>query len=67
MESFISHVIRERGPFEMHVFDRWGGEERGGDVDRCKYTRIKSTFNRFKNKNQRLTELTEFAIQSLIL
>ena len=50
----------------MLNFDCLGGEERGGDADICKYTRIGNTFNRFRNKNQRLSELTEFAMHSFL-
>ena len=46
----------------MLMCDCWGGEKRGGDANICKHIRIRKTFNRFKNTNQRSTELTEFAI-----
>ena len=42
------------------MFHYWGGEERGGDFDICKYTQIRNTFNQLRNKNQKSTELTEF-------
>ena len=46
----------------MLMFDCWGVEERGGDADICKYTRIRNTFNPFRNKNQGSMELTEFVM-----
>ena len=47
----------------MLMFDCWvGGGGRGRDVDVCKKTRIRNTFTRFRNKNQRSKELTEFDI-----
>ena len=46
--------------------DCLGGEDRDGYADICKYTRIGNKFNWFRNKNQRSSELTEFAMHSFL-
>ena len=42
----------------------WCRKKRGGDADVCKYMRIRHIFTWLRNKNQRSTELIEFAIGS---
>ena len=56
---------QRKGSFEMLRLDCCDGEEKGGAPDVCKCTRIRNTFNRFRNKKQRSTELTEFALHFL--
>ena len=48
----------------MLMFDCRGRKERGGNADTCTYTRIRNTFNRLRDMNQRSTELAGFAIPS---
>ena len=48
----------------MLMFHFWGRVERGGDADICKYTRIRKTLNRFRNKNQLSTEVIDLAMLS---
>ena len=51
----------------MLMLTCWDGEERNEDAGIFRYTRIRSTFNRFINKNQRSTELREFAMYSFFI